>query len=86
MSDAGSMLLYAASLVVALGILHRAGRGLYRAARRIEDTFELVNHELRPNSGGSLWDKIHRIDSRVEVLEGLDRRDTPLRRDPEASA
>lgn len=52
----------------------------YRAAQRIESTYELVNHELRPNSGSSLWDAVHRIDSRVEVLEGVDRREH-VRRD-----
>lgn len=63
-----------AALVVALGILHRFGLGCYRLTRAIHDTFDLVNHELRPNSGGSLYDAIRRIDDRVEVLESIDRR------------
>jgi len=79
MSDAVEIIIKVAALVVALGIIHRAGLGMYRAARRIEDTFNLVHHELTPNSGSSLYDAIKRIDSRVEVLEGLDRIDTPRR-------
>lgn len=58
----------------AFTVLFALLRGVYRTVKRVESTYELVNHELRPNSGGSLWDKIHRIDARVEVLESVDRR------------
>lgn len=79
MSSLQEYILSAAALVVALGVLHRAGVGMYRAARRIEDTFDLVHRELLPNGGGSLHDAIRRIDQRVEVLEGIDRRTEPRR-------
>lgn len=74
MTEAVEIIIKAAALVVALGILHRFGLGIYRTARRIESTFELVHHELTPNGGGSLYDAISRIDQRVEVLESIDRR------------
>ena len=79
MSDAVETIIKIAALIVALGIIHRAGLAAYRAARRIEDTFDLVHHELKPNSGSSLYDAIKRIDARVEILEGLDRREMPRR-------
>lgn len=69
-------------------ILHygwKVARGAYRMAKRIESTFELVDHELRPNSGSSLYDAIKRIDSRVEVLESIDRRGGERRSDSPAS-
>lgn len=65
------MLIKAAAAVVALGILHRAGLGIYRTARRIEDTFDLVHHELKPNSGGSLRDAIDRIETEARDAAGL---------------
>lgn len=79
MSDAVETIIKIAALIVALGIIHRASLATYHTARRIEDTFDLVHHELTPNSGSSLYDAIKRIDERVEILEGLDRRDTPRR-------
>lgn len=69
MTEAVEIIIKAAALVVALGVLHRAGLGIYRTARRIESTFDLVHHELTPNSGSSLYDAIRRIDRRVEALE-----------------
>ena len=74
MIEAVEVIIKLAALVVALGILHRFGLGTYRLSRAIHDTFDLVNHELRPNSGSSLYDAIKRIDERVEVLEAIDRR------------
>lgn len=77
----------AAALVIALGVLHRLGLAIYRTAKRIEHTFDLVHHELQPNSGSSLYDAIKRIDQRVEVLEAIDRRSEPRRtRDDHADA
>ncbi len=76
-SAVGESLVYSAGIIVSLGVILRAGIAVYRAAKRIESTYELVNHELRPNSGSSLWDAVHRVDRRVEVLEGIDRRSEP---------
>jgi hypothetical protein len=79
MSEASEVIIKAAAVIVAIGILYRFGLAAYRTARRVEDTFDLVHHELTPNSGSSLYDAIKRIDKRVEVLEALDRRDLPRR-------
>lgn len=53
----------------ALGLGWRVVRFFYRAARRIEDTFDLVHRELQPNGGSSLRDAVTRIEGRVERIE-----------------
>lgn len=82
-----------AALIVALGVLHRFGLGVWRAARRIEDTHThvqriptieaygietrrlvddlsgLVMHELRPNGGSSMFDKVAVVEERSRTLE-----------------
>lgn len=64
-----SLLLHAAAAIVALGVLHRFGLGIYRLTRKIHETFDLVHHELRPNAGSSLRDAVDRIERRVTALE-----------------
>lgn len=72
--DVAKILGAIAAIIIATGVLHKCGLGVYRTARRIEDTFDLVKKELTPNGGGSLHDAIRRIDHRVEVLEAIDQR------------
>lgn len=64
-----SLLLHIAAAIVALGVLYRFGLSIYRLTRKIHETFDLVNHELKPNAGSSLRDAVDRIESRVAALE-----------------
>lgn len=55
--------------------LWRWGRGL---ARMVEAVHGLVEHELQPNSGGSLYDMVKRIDAWREghIVESIADRDS----------
>lgn len=63
--------------VVALGALARRVRSAYRrvkgwvreAVRRADALDKLVQHELQPNSGGSLHDTVHKNSARLTELE-----------------
>lgn len=60
-----------AAIVLALGIIGRAVLGVYRLAKRVDETNALVHKELRPNGGSSLRDAINRVESKVD--EAVDR-------------
>lgn len=70
-SDAPDLVIRLAAVIVALGVLHRLGLGIWRTARRIEDTFDLVHHELQKNSGTSLRDAVDRIDESQAELRSI---------------
>lgn len=55
-----------AAIVLALGIIGRAMIGVYRLAKRIDETNALVQRELRPNGGSSLRDVINRVEANVD--------------------
>ncbi|WP_030237945.1 hypothetical protein [Streptomyces sp. NRRL S-350] len=44
------------------GVIHRLDT--------IEDTINRIDHELHPNSGGSLRDAVDRVDKRTQHLDG----------------
>lgn len=80
-----------AVILAATGAIGKFSLGVYRIAKRIDETNELVQKELQPNGGGSLHDAIQRIDervekvaTRVEVLEGFDRRNEARREQDDA--
>jgi len=66
MSEAVQLVVGAAAVVVALTILGKFALLLWRGARGLEEMANLVNHELRPNGGGSLKDEIGRIDRHTQ--------------------
>lgn len=57
-----------AAILVALGVIGRAALGVYRLAKRIESTNDLVHHELQPNSGSSLRDAVDRVEATLEAV------------------
>lgn len=71
---------FVAGVVVTVGaaieVLRRFVRGLWRAYRvthngliHLSEVREVVIRELMPNGGGSLVDRVHRIDARLALLE-----------------
>lgn len=64
-----------AAIILALGIIGRAVLGVYRLAKRVDETNSLVHRELRPNGGSSLRDAINRVEAKVdEAVDRLGRR------------
>lgn len=51
-----------ASLIMGVGVIIVSLKSIYRTAKYIEMTFELVNHELKPNAGSSVRDAIDRLE------------------------
>lgn len=51
-----------AALIMAIGVIVVSMKSIYRTAKHIEMTFELVNHELKPNAGSSIRDAIDRLE------------------------
>ena len=51
-----------AALIMAIGVIVVSMKSIYRIAKHIEMTFELVNHELKPNAGSSIRDAIDRLE------------------------
>lgn len=51
-----------ASLIMGVGVIIVSLKSIYRIAKHIEMTFELVNHELKPNAGSSIRDAIDRLE------------------------
>lgn len=66
MTDPVIVLGYVAGGLVSLGVIGKQVRNLWRWGRELARTVEavhgLVEHELKPNSGGSLFDMVKRID------------------------
>lgn len=56
-----------AAILVALSVIGRAILGLYRLAKRVDATHDLVHRELRPNGGSSLRDKVDSIDKKADL-------------------
>lgn len=64
--------------MVALGAITRRVVSAFRRCRswvregirRADALDKLVQHELHPNSGGSLHDAVHRLDDRMTAVEG----------------
>jgi len=51
-----------AALIMAIGVIVVSMKSIYRIAKHIEMTFELVNHELKSNAGSSIRDAIDRLE------------------------
>lgn len=71
-----------AALLIALAVIYRFARGVYNGVKRIEaalgvdakgrtiaDRLDTVEHQLFPNGGTSLADKVVSIDVRQVALE-----------------
>ena len=58
-----------AGIILALGVIGRSAVGVYRLAKRIEETNDLVHHELQPNSGSSLRDAVDRVEASLHGLK-----------------
>lgn len=70
MTSALATIALSGAAVAALIAIGKAILGVYRAARRIESTFDLVEHELKPNSGSSLRDAVDRIEIKADNAVG----------------
>lgn len=77
MNDPVLVLAYIAGGLTSLAIIGKQVRNLWRwgrgLARMVEAVHGLVEHELQPNSGGSLYDMVKRIDTWREdhILESV---------------
>lgn len=69
-----------AAILVGLGIIGRTVLGIYRVAKRIEATNDLVHRELHTNGGSSLRDAINRIEAKadhaIERINTIEQRPT----------
>lgn len=66
----GQEIVMLAAILAAIGALHRqVVRPIVRTIRRIADTVDIVEAQMRPNGGASLRDAIDHIDRRLQVLE-----------------
>lgn len=59
MSDWAQTIVLGGAVLTAIGY---ALRVLWRGFRVIERLYQLVEHELKPNSGSSMYDKVTRLD------------------------
>lgn len=66
----GQEIILIAAVVAAIGALHRqVVRPMVRTIRRIAETVETVEAQMRPNGGSSMRDAIDRVLARLAQLE-----------------
>lgn len=81
-SNVDELIIALAAILIAAGVIYKFARGMYYGVKRIEaalgvdeegrtiaDRLDMVEHQLFPNNGSSLADKVTAIDIRQVALE-----------------